>query len=74
MNDASWCAKAEQLRNNNHYFSSDLTKFLVLEMMGYAVSDEHMKDAVKNSDFVLNEKEDAIRFSELRDVPLPQHP
>ncbi|EPK0738407.1 phosphoethanolamine transferase [Klebsiella aerogenes] len=74
MNDASWCAKAEQLRNNNHYFSSDLTKLLVLEMMGYSVSDQHLRDAVKNSDFVLNEKEDAIRFSELRDVPLPQHP
>ncbi|EPM4183553.1 MULTISPECIES: hypothetical protein [Enterobacteriaceae] len=43
-------------------------------MMGYSVSDQHLRDAVKNSDFVLNEKEDAIRFSELRDVPLPQHP
>lgn len=43
-------------------------------MMGYSVSDQHLRDAAKNSDFVLNEKEDAIRFSELRDVPLPQHP
>ena len=37
-------------------FSSDLTKLLVLEMMGYSVSDQHLRDAVKNSDFVLNEK------------------
>lgn len=64
-NDRALCGSISPLRHASGYFSSDLTKYLILNMLGFRVDSHEMKHLVDKSDKILDEKEDLISFSSL---------
>lgn len=64
-NDKSFCDRASLLRNGSGYFSSDLTKFMILEMLGFTIDASKMKHLAEKSDEILDEKEEVVSFSSL---------
>lgn len=64
-NDKALCDSISPLRHASGYFSSDLTKYLILNMLGFSVDSRKMKHLVNKSDKVLDEKEDLRSFTSL---------
>ncbi|ARW16358.1 phosphoethanolamine transferase [Komagataeibacter europaeus] len=51
--DRHYCDMAEGMRNNYGYYTSLMTKYLILDMMGYDIDPEYIKN-IQNNDRVLH--------------------
>jgi len=56
------------MRDSHGYFSSYNLKYIIMELIGYQVKENKIKDAVANSDYILDEQERIVKFSELIDI------
>lgn len=70
VNDPEIVNDINQLRDSNGYFSTDLTKYVVLSMMGFTLDNECKNKFINKSNMVLDEKEDLFDFYKLRNVKL----
>jgi len=60
--------KIDSMRDSHGYFSSYNLKYIIMELIGYQVKENKIKDAVANSDYILDEQERIVKFSELIDI------
>lgn len=67
MTQSDFCKRFSQHRRGNDYISTNLLKYTILDMMGYDVSLERIKNEENKQDIILNEKEDIINFSQLKE-------
>lgn len=63
---SSYCDDIEKMRNINGYFSSNMLKYTILKMMGYNIDKDHLKTEVGDSDIILDEREEEIKFTGLK--------
>lgn len=62
--------KISSYKDSNGYFSSDLTKYIILWMMGFEVDCKYKQHLIDDSNMILDEKESLIDFYALRNVKL----